>query len=64
MTQESAPEGEPLKPREMIGRLIKRDLPNRAGPSEWCGIHPKERTQLIARSQWVCAECVRESSRG
>lgn len=54
---------EPLSNRARIGMLIKRDLPDRSGASEWCGKHPKERTQLVARAGWVCAECVREASR-
>ncbi|KUJ69200.1 hypothetical protein ACZ90_12680 [Streptomyces albus subsp. albus] len=61
---EPLPEGDPLPARTMIGMLIKRDLPDRSGPSTWCGKHPKDRTQLVARKGWVCLDCVRESSLG
>ncbi|WP_431044280.1 hypothetical protein ACQUSR_21835 [Streptomyces sp. P1-3] len=63
MTDHSLPEGEPLPPRAVIGMLIKRDLPDQSGPSAWCGKHPKERTQLVARKEWVCLDCLREASR-
>lgn len=49
--------------RAKLVKLIKRDLPDRAGPSEWCGKHPKESTRLVARQGWVCLDCVREQSR-
>ncbi|MFI0734755.1 hypothetical protein ACH4S9_38080 [Streptomyces sp. NPDC021225] len=64
MTDQRVPDDEPLKPRAMIGMLIKRDLPDRSGPSRWCEKHPKERTRLVARAEWVCSDCVREASRG
>ncbi|MFF7728599.1 hypothetical protein [Streptomyces sp. NPDC008001] len=54
---------EPLSNRARIGMLIKRDLPDESGPSEWCGKHPKERTQLMVRKGWVCLDCVREESK-
>ncbi|WFB09510.1 hypothetical protein LRS74_22510 [Streptomyces sp. LX-29] len=63
MTDEPLPEDEPLPRRSMIGMLIKRDLPDRSGPSQWCGKHPKERTRLVARAGWVCLDCVREAGR-
>ncbi|CAM3354070.1 hypothetical protein HMPREF1486_01896 [Streptomyces sp. HPH0547] len=53
---------EPLSNRQRIGMLIKRDLPDRSGPSKGCGMHPPERTRLIARTCWVCLDCVREQS--
>lgn len=53
---------EPPNNRFMIGTLIKRDLPDRSGPSEWCGKHLKERTQLVVRKGWVCLDCVQEKS--
>ncbi|UNS98571.1 hypothetical protein MMF93_20500 [Streptomyces tubbatahanensis] len=49
--------------RQRIGMLIKRDLPDRAGHSVWCGKHSKERTVLVARKGWACLECIREQSR-
>ncbi|WP_369201693.1 hypothetical protein [Streptomyces sp. PU-14G] len=49
--------------RGHLVKLIKRDLPDRAVRSEWCGKHPKERTVLIARKRWVCLDCTREQSR-
>ncbi|MET9642044.1 hypothetical protein [Streptomyces syringium] len=63
MTEETPFPDEPPTNRFMIGLLIKRDLPDRSGPSEWCGEHPKERTKLVARKGWVCLDCVRENSR-
>ncbi|MEU3714357.1 hypothetical protein [Streptomyces catenulae] len=53
---------EPPTNRQRIGMLIKRDLPDRAGASEWCGKHPKDRTRLIARARWVCLDCLRETA--
>ncbi|MDT3395606.1 hypothetical protein RKE29_02890 [Streptomyces sp. B1866] len=49
--------------RDVIKRLIKRDIPDRSGASTWCGKHPKSRTQLVLRTTWVCLDCVRESSK-
>lgn len=48
--------------RRSILRLIKRDLPNRALASTWCGQHDKDRTRLILRRKYVCLDCVREAS--
>ncbi|MFI1800129.1 hypothetical protein ACH427_22630 [Streptomyces sp. NPDC020379] len=62
MTDEPVPD-EPPSNRFLIGMLIKRDLPDRSGPSEWCGKHPKERTRLVVRTGWVCLDCVGEKSR-
>lgn len=50
------------KPWEGIGPYFKRDLPDRAPASSWCGKHPKDRTRLVARSKWVCLDCVREQA--
>ncbi|GHF33564.1 hypothetical protein [Streptomyces morookaense] len=63
MSDTPVPDEPPPGNRSMIGMLIKRDLPDRSGPPEWCGKHPKERTQLVARIGWVCLDCVRERSR-
>lgn len=51
------------KPWTGIGPYIKRDLPERAPASKWCGKHAQERTRLMARAQWVCLDCVREAAR-
>ncbi len=51
------------KPWTGIGPYIKRDLPERAPASKWCGKHGQERTRLVARAQWVCLDCVREAAR-
>ncbi|RLV08738.1 hypothetical protein CTZ27_08215 [Streptomyces griseocarneus] len=62
MSEPLSPDDRPAN-RAMIGMLIKRDLPDRSGPSEWCGKHPQDRTRLVARKGWVCLDCVRENSR-
>ncbi|MFD8548410.1 hypothetical protein [Streptomyces sp. NPDC059649] len=51
------------KPSAGVGAYIKRDLPDRATASSWCGKHPVARTRLVARAGWVCLDCVREASR-
>lgn len=60
MTDQPAP-GER---RRGLAQFVKRDLPERAKPSRWCGKHDKARTKLIGRRVWVCLDCVRETSRG
>lgn len=55
--------GESLSNLQRIGMLIKRDLPDRSGPSHGCDQHPPERTKLIARTGWVCLDCVRGANR-
>ncbi|RAJ56633.1 hypothetical protein K378_05634 [Streptomyces sp. Amel2xB2] len=49
--------------RRVFSQFVKRDLPERAKASRWCGKHDKARTQLVGRRVWVCLECVREQSR-
>ncbi|MGW1375235.1 hypothetical protein ACWD6P_13305 [Streptomyces sp. NPDC002446] len=51
------------KPWAGVGAYIKRDLPDRAPASSWCGKHPKERTRRVAHARWVCLDCVREAGR-
>jgi hypothetical protein len=58
MTDQPAP-GER---RRSLARLVKRDFPERAAASQWCGKHDKARTRLFLRRTYVCLDCVRERS--
>jgi hypothetical protein len=58
MTDHPTPGERPRRARD----FIKRDLPERATASNWCGEHDKARTRLLVRRAWVCLDCVREQS--
>lgn len=59
MTDQPTPGG-----RKLLKTFLKRDLPERAKASRWCGKHTKERTELLVRREWVCLDCVAEKARG
>lgn len=60
MTDESVSGG---SARRTLAQFVKRDLPERAKASEWCGRHDKSRTRLVLRRSWVCLDCASEASR-
>lgn len=61
MTDQPAPGDKPHRPALTF---LKRDLPERAKASKWCGKHDKARTELVVRREWVCLDCVREKALG